>query len=149
MGRPSIFEAVGGEAGVRRLAAEHHRRCLADPLLEHPFSRGMRPDHVERLGAYWAEVFGGPPRYSELYGGEPAMMGIHTGHGMDAEIGRRFVECFVAAQDAAGVPGDAELRGALRAYMEWAVQEVLSRQAPGDAADPGSTVPRWDWEGLR
>jgi len=147
--RPSIYDAAGGEAAFRALAAEHHRRCLADPLLEHPFSHGVRPDHVERLAAYWAEVFGGPPRYSETYGGEPAMMGMHAGYGITAETGERFVECFVAAQDAVGLPDEPALRGSLRAYMEWAVADVLARQAPGTTADPDALVPRWGWEGLQ
>jgi hemoglobin len=86
---PSIYDAVGGEPAFLALAAEHHRRCLADPLLEHPFSHGVRADHVERLAAYWAEVLGGPRRYSERYGGEAAMMGMHAGYGINRETGRR------------------------------------------------------------
>ena len=149
MERPSIYDAAGGGAAIRARAAEHHRRCLADPLLAHPFSHGVRPDHVERLAAYWAEVFGGPARYSAEFGGEPAMMGMHAGYGINAETGERFVECFVAAQDATGVPDDPELRRALRAYMEWAVGDVLGRQAPGTTADATAVVPHWSWDGLQ
>jgi hemoglobin len=63
------------------------------------------------------------------------------------ELGRRFVECFVAAADDAGLPDDPEFRAALRAYMEWAVGEVLSYGA--DAADvpAGLAMPRWSWDG--
>jgi hypothetical protein len=47
-------------AGLLALAAAHHRRCLEDPVLNHPFSHPGNPQHVQRLADYWAEVFGGP-----------------------------------------------------------------------------------------
>ncbi|HVH95212.1 MAG TPA: oxidoreductase, partial [Nocardioidaceae bacterium] len=68
MERVSIYEAAGGEHAFVALAAAHHARCLADPVLEHPFSHGVHAEHVERLAAYWAEVFGGPRTYSVSYG---------------------------------------------------------------------------------
>src|SRR5690348_16344499 len=72
----SIFEAVGGQAVFLRLAAAHHRRCLADPVLNHPFSHPGHPRHVERLADYWAEVFGGPPAYTQEAGGHSAMLDL-------------------------------------------------------------------------
>ena len=63
--RPTLFEFAGGEPAFLALAEAHHRRCVADPELNHPFSHpDQHPQHVERLAAYWAEVFGGPPRFS-------------------------------------------------------------------------------------
>lgn len=66
------------------------------------------------------------------------------------ELGRRFVECFVAAMDDAGLPDDQEFRDAMRAYMEWAVGEIL----PYGSVDParvtdGHSMPRWSWDGHR
>jgi len=60
-----MFEFAGGDAAFLALAAAHHQRCLEDPVLSHPFSHPGNPEHIERLADYWAEVFGGPPRYSE------------------------------------------------------------------------------------
>ncbi len=37
---------------------------------------------------------------------------------------------------------------ALRAYMEWAVAEVLAISPPGEHAQDGLPVPRWGWNGL-
>lgn len=54
-----MFDFAGGESAFLQLAAAHHERCLADPVLNHPFSHGVHPEHVERLASYWAEVFGG------------------------------------------------------------------------------------------
>jgi hemoglobin len=145
----SIYEAAGGETAFLRLAAAHHQRCLADAVLNHPFSHPGHPQHVERLAAYWAEVFGGPSTYTQLAGGHSAMLELHARTGADADFGPRFVRCFVAALDDAGLPADPELRAALRAYMEWAVREVLS-YAPAAAVVPaGRPVPRWTWHGLQ
>ncbi len=58
----SVFEFAGGEQAFLALATAHHERCLQDPVLNHPFSHPGHPDHVQRLGSYWAEVFGGPAR---------------------------------------------------------------------------------------
>jgi hemoglobin len=146
--RPSIFEFAGGEPAFLRLATAHHERCLADPLLNHPFSHPGHPQHVARLAAYWAEVFGGPPGYTRDCGSQSAMLGIHAGTGAEDDMGVRFVECFVQAADDAGLPVDPDFRGALRAYMEWAVREVMS-YTPLGATVPGDlAIPHWSWDGL-
>src|SRR5205823_5722765 len=117
--RQSLYEAAGGEEGMLALAAAHHARCLADPELNHPFSHpDQDPRHVERLAAYWGEVLGGPPRFSQqLASSQSALLRMHAGNGDMTDLGRRFVSCFVLAADDAGLPADTELRAALRAYM--------------------------------
>lgn len=142
--RPSVYEFAGGEAAFRALAAAHHARCLADPGLEHPFSRGTHPDHVERLAAYWGEVFGGPARYP---GGHTGMLAVHSGAEPGDGLGERFVECFVAAADDAGLPDDPEFRAVLRAYMEAAVEEVFAHGLAGARIADGLPTPRWGWNG--
>jgi hemoglobin len=143
-----MFEFAGGEDAFLALAGAHHRRCLEDPVLNHPFSHPGRPDHIERLARYWAEVFGGPARYTESFGGHSAMLGIHAGQGAGEDLGGRFVRCFVQAADDAGLPDDPEFRDGLRAYMEWAVAEVLAYSPPGTSAGGGLYMPRWEWHGL-
>lgn len=147
--RPSLYEFAGGESAFRALAAAHHARCLEDPELNHPFSHpGQHPQHVERLAAYWAEVMGGPPRYSESCGDHSGVLQMHAGNGDISDLGRRFVACFVRAADDAGLPDDPEFRAALCAYMEWAVAQVLE-YSPKDAVAPtGLPMPRWSWTGL-
>ncbi len=148
MSRPSIFDFAGGDPAFLALATAHHQRCLDDPVLSHPFSHPGNPEHIQRLADYWAEVFGGPTRYSGSFGGHSAMLGIHAGQGVDADLGTRFVACFVQAADDAGLPDDPDLRAAFRAYMEWAVAEVLSISSPGEEAQARLPVPRWGWNGL-
>lgn len=149
MMRPTLFAFAGGEAAFLALAAAHHERCLQDPELNHPFSHpGQHPQHVERLAAYWAEVMGGPPRYTKSCGNHSVLLQMHAGNGDMGDLGRRFLDCFVAAFDDAALPGEPEFRSALRAYMAWAVEEVLA-YSPTDAAVPaGLPMPRWSWSGL-
>jgi hemoglobin len=146
--RPSIYQFAGGEAAFLALAAAHHERCLKDPVLSHPFSHPGHPDHIQRLASYWAEVFGGPPRYSESCGGHTGMLDIHAGQGADDDLGGRFVSCFVQAAEDAGLPGDPALRASLRAYMEWAVNDVLSYSPRGSEVPSSMPVPHWSWSGL-
>jgi len=143
-----MFEFAGGSPAFAALANAHHQRCLEDPELNHPFSHPGKPDHLERLAAYWAEVFGGPPRYSREWGGQSAMLEVHAAQGSGEDFGPRFVACFVRAADDADLPDDPEFRSALRAYMEWAVGEVLAYSPPGSTVPAGLTVPRWGWNGL-
>jgi len=148
--RPPLFEFAGGETAFLALAAAHHARCLQDPELNHAFTHpGQHPQHVERLAAYWAEAMGGPPRYSESCGDHSAVLHMHAGNGDMSDLGRRFVGCFVRAADDAGLPEDPEFRAALRAYMEWAVDQVLSYGPPEVAVPAGLAVPRWTWDGLQ
>ena len=148
--RPSLFAFAGGEPAMLALAVAHHARCLADPELNHPFSHpDQHPQHVERLATYWAEVLGGPPRFSTECGDHSAVLLMHAHNGDISDLGRRFVDCFVAAADDAGLPAEPAFRGALRAYMEWAVADVLT-YSPVDAVVPtGRPMPHWSWDGLQ
>ncbi len=148
--RPTLHEYAGGDAAFLALARAHHQRCLDDPELNHPFSHpGQHPRHIERLAAYWAEVMGGPPSYSQECGDQSALLRMHAGNGPIDDLGRRFVECFVLAADDAGLPADPEFRAALRDYMEWAVSDVLV-YSPVDAEVPrGVAMPHWSWDGLQ
>ena len=147
--RPTLFEFAGGEPAFLALATAHHARCLADPELNHPFSHGGHPQHVERLALYWAEVLGGPPRFSESCSDQSSMLQMHAGNGDMTDLGRRFVACFMQAADDAQFPDDPEFRAALRAYMEWAVGDVLVYSPEGSAVPGGVQMPHWSWDGLQ
>jgi hemoglobin len=145
-----LFEYAGGAPAFLALAAAHHARCLADPELNHPFSHpGQHPQHVERLAVYWAEVLGGPPAYSQSCGDQSSLLHMHSGHGDMGDLGRRFVDCFVRAMDDVGLPDDAEFRAAMRAYMEWAVDDVLVYSPVGVSVPSAVPMPRWSWDGLQ
>jgi hemoglobin len=144
MTEASIYEYVGGAPAFQALAHALHERCVADPVLNHPFDRpGLRPDHLDRLASYLGEVFGGPKLYTERFGGESAMQAAHAGNGMHPEMGERFVTCFVQALDDAGFPEDPRLRESMRAFMESAVAGMDAYNAPGSVVPEGLSVPRW------
>jgi hemoglobin len=143
----TIYESAGGAEAFRRLAEAHHQRCLDDPVLEHPFSHPGHPEHVQRLADYWAEVLGGPPRYSQESDGQSWMLGLHAGVEADDDFGDRFLACFLHAIDDAQLPEDPELRETLRAYMTWAVREVMSYSPRGSEVAEGLVMPRWSWDG--
>ena len=147
MARASIYEFAGGDPAFVALAAALHERCLADPELNHPFSQTSNPQHIERLADYWAEVFGGPPRYSDSHGGHSAMIGIHAGKGAGDDFGPRFVACFMQAVDDAHLPEDPSFRATLRSYMEWATKDVLAYTPAGTPVPDRLPTPRWSWDG--
>ena len=122
---------------------------MQDSELNHAFSHGLSPHHNENLAAYWAEVFGGPPRYSELLGGHSGMLVIHAGQGAPDEWGDRFETCFRQAMEDAGLPDDAEFRKALGDYIHWATREVNSYSARGSNVKSGQPMPHWSWDGLQ
>ena len=148
--RPTLFEFAGGECAFLALAAAHHVRCLEDPELSHPFGHpGQHPRHIERLAAYWAEVMGGPPDYSQFCNDQTAMLQMHAGNGDMGDLGERFVRCFDAAADDAGLPADPDFRAALHDYMRWAVDDVLSYSPQDTVVAAGVPMPRWGWDGLQ
>ena len=148
MRQPSIYEFAGGEQAFLALATAHHERCLQDPVLNHPFSHPGHPDHLQRLASYWAEVFGGPARYTRSCGGQSWMLGIHAGTGAEVELGA-LRQVLRPGGRRCGLPGDAEFRAALRAYMEWAVAQVMAISPQGSQVPSGLPVPRWSWDGLQ
>jgi len=144
----TLYEFAGGSEAIVALARAHHARCLADPELNHPFSKeDQHPEHVERLAAYWSEVLGGPPAYSSDCGDELGMLTMHAGNGDMGDLGERFVACFVAALDDARLPDDPRFREAMEAYMRHAVETVLA-YSDVQEAEPGLPMPRWGWDGL-
>src|SRR4051794_14504719 len=139
-----LYEFAGGERAFLALAAAHHARCLADAELNHPFSHpDQHPQHVERLAAYWAEVLGGPRTYSTSCADQATVLQMHAGNGDMNDLGRRFVDCFVHAMDDAGLPDDGDFRAAMRAYMEWAVGDVLVYSPVGSVVATDVPMPRW------
>jgi hemoglobin len=145
----TIYEAAGGDDGMQRLARAWHARVMDDEVVSHAFSHGFEPDHVERLAAYWAEALGGPQTYSSAYGGETAVVQIHSGNGPHEDMDRRAIICFDQALVDTGLARDEPLRQALHAYFAWATTTTMARY-PASAADvpDGLAIPKWTWTGL-
>jgi hemoglobin len=147
----TVYEAAGGADGIRNLAAAWHALVMADEVVSHAFSHGFRPDHTERLAAYWAEALGGPPSYSENYGDETFVVRIHSGNGPHEEMDLRAIACFDQALVDVGLDGDErlELRHVLHDYFAWATTTTMARyhDSAEDVPD-GLSIPHWSWDGL-
>jgi hemoglobin len=146
----TVYEAAGGIGGLRRLADAWHARVMADEEVSHAFSHGYRPDHSERLAAYWAEALGGPPLYSPRYGDETSVVRIHSGNGAHEEMDRRAIACFDQALADTGLATDGSLRQVLHDYFAWATTTTMARyHRSADDVPDGLVIPRWSWDGLQ
>jgi hemoglobin len=146
----TVYDAVGGLDGLRRLAAAWHARVIADDVVSHAFSRGFRDDHTERLAAYWAEALGGPADYSARYGDETSVVRIHSGNGPHGEMDDRAIACFDVALDDVGLAANEPVRHVLHDYFEWATATTMSRyHDSADDVPEGLRIPKWSWDGLQ
>ena len=144
----SVYDAAGGWDGMVRLAHAWHERVLADEVVEHAFSHGYRPDHTERLAAYWAEALGGPTTYTDRYGDESEVVRMHSGNGEHDEMDRRAIACFDAAMTDVGV--DDRVRPVLHDYFAWATTTTMNRyHHSADDVPDGLALPHWSWDGLQ
>lgn len=146
----TVYEAAGGDEGLRRLAAAWHERVVADEVVGHAFSHGFQPDHTERLAAYWAEALGGPAAYSAGYGDETSVVRIHSGNGVHEDMDRRAIACFDEALTDVGLAGDATLRDVLHDYFVWATTTSMAQyHESADDVPDGMSIPHWSWDGLQ
>jgi hemoglobin len=144
----TLYEAIGGDEGVLRLADAWHERVLADEVVSHAFRHGFHPKHTERLAAYWAEAWGGPTTYTEQYGDESSVVRTHSGNGgPHEEMDRRAIACFDQALDDVGVTDP--LRRVLHDYFAWATTTTMTRYPNVADVPAGLRIPRWSWEGLQ
>jgi len=129
------------------LAHAWHERCLADPIMAHPFSHpGQHQDHLERLAAYWGEALGGPSKYTDEMGDESHVLRMHAGNGEHLEMDRRAVACFDAALTDVGMTEE-PLRSVLHDYFEWSTWRMAQHPDTPDTVPEGVSLPRWSWEG--
>jgi hemoglobin len=144
----SLYDAVGGTDGLRRLSRSFYERVLADEVLAPIFST-FTPNHVEHVAVWLAEVFGGPAQFTELHGGHQALLRSHLGLGIRDEHRARWLELMGEAVGEV-LPGQPKVHDALMAYFGWgtAIAQQVSQDPVGtDLGDPGPT-PRWTQYGL-
>jgi len=145
----TVYKTAGGYDGLVRLAGAWHARVMADEVVSHAFSHGFRPDHIERLAAYWAEALGGPAMYSDSYGDESSVVRIHSGNGPHDEMNTRAVECFDQAMTDVSLSEANPVRAVLHDYFAWATTTTMYRyHESADDVPAGLRIPRWSWDGL-
>jgi hemoglobin len=144
----SLNEAVGGLPALRRLSESFYKRVLGDELLA-PVFAGFEHRHVEHVAIWLAEVFGGPPAFTERLGGHQSLLNSHLGLNIRDDHRARWLALMAASVDEA-LPDCPELHVTLMDYFAWgtAIAQEVSQDAPGtDLGEPGPT-PRWGRDGL-
>jgi len=145
----TIYEAIGGNEGLRKLAGAWHARVLQDEVVSHAFSHGYHPQHTERLAAYWAEALGGPTTYSEQHGDETSVVRMHSGNGPHEEMDQRAIACFDQALEDIGLARNDRLWTVLHDYFAWATNTTMARyHHSADDVPDGLSIPKWSWNGL-
>ena len=145
-----MFDAVGGEQGILRLASAWHARVMADEVVSHAFSHGFHAEHTERLAAYWAEALGGPTTFSDIYGDETSVVRLHSGNGSHEEMDRRAIACFDQAMTDVGLVRNDPVRTVLHDYFVWVTTKYLTRYPrSADDVPAGLRLPHWSWDGLQ
>jgi hemoglobin len=141
---PTVYEWAGGSEAFERLTAAFYAKVVEDDLLG-PLFRDLDPEHPGHVAAWLAEVFGGPPRYSEELGGYPRMVGKHRGLAITEAQRRRWVNLICDAADAVDLPRDPEFRSAFLAYIEWGTRLALHNSQPDAQPPPSAPMPHWGW----
>ena len=141
----TIYDHAGGEPALHRFVTLFYASVLADPVLQPLFGTG-RPEHVAHLTAFDAEAFGGPGTFSRTIG-FPALIDAHRGLTISEDQRVRFVELYMRAADAAGLPADQPFRQALREHVEFGSQVAKQNSHATTDADlhPLREVPQWQW----
>jgi truncated hemoglobin YjbI len=142
---PTLFEWAGGTPALRRMTTIFYGKYVPEDPLLGPLFADMAPDHPERVAAWLGEVFGGPPSYSERYGGYDRMVSRHVGRGLREKQRARWVQLLCKSADDAQLPTDPEWRAAFVAYLEWGSRIALENSQPGAHPPPHMPVPRWWW----
>ena len=141
---PTLYEWAGGTDAFVRLTDAFYARVVEDDLLGPLFTR-MDPKHAEHVAIWLAEVFGGPPAYTDEHGGYPFMVAKHIGMNITEPQRRRWVELIQDAADDARLPDDPEFRAAFLGYIEWGTRLARLNSQPGAAVAMEAPVPRWGW----
>jgi hemoglobin len=142
---PTIYEWGGGEKAFYRWLDAFYDLVEEDADLVRLFGGSVSAEHRRNVTAWWCEVMGGPPRYSEDHGGYEHMLGKHHGLAITPDQRLRFVTLLSRAADLAELPADPEFRAALMGYAEWGTRLALENSQPGAKPAEHAPVPRWGW----
>lgn len=147
MAEETLFAHAGGQEGLRRLESHFYSSVLVDPLLMPLFGAG-NPHHVDHLTWFTAESYGGPDRFTaELGFGH--LINVHRHLNITEEQRQRFVDLYLAALDAVGMPDDQPFRDAVRSHVEFGSRVAMqnSHAETDDQLHPIREVPIWAWAG--
>ena len=148
--RPTLYEYAGGDAALLRLAQAHHERCVADPELNHPFSKDdLNPEHVRAAGG----VLGRGASVGRR--GSPAGWATSRRCWTCTPTTGRWTTSGAASWPAStrppttpGCPTTPSSGRCCTTTWTWAVADVLVYAPMGSQVPDGVRMPHWSWDGL-
>ncbi len=142
---PTIYEWAGGRPAFERWLNAFYDLVEQDDLLAKIFGGRVTEEHRDHVAAWWSEVMGGPPTYSEQHGGYPHMLAKLRGLRITSEQRLRFVTLLSRAADVAALPDDPEFRAAIMGYAEWGTRLAVHNSQADAKVVERAPVPRWGW----
>ncbi|MDA1003211.1 MAG: truncated hemoglobin [Chloroflexi bacterium] len=132
---PSLFDAVGGREGVRRVVERFYALVEADALLRPIFPADLSAGREKQV-LFFEQWLGGEPHYSERYG-HPRLRRRHFPFVIDERAAGRWLALFTRAMREHDVPESAVARileglGPLAHHMVNANDDI-PREPLGDA----------------
>ncbi|NEA91454.1 hypothetical protein G3I22_03695 [Actinospica acidiphila] len=142
----TMYDHVGGEGPLRRLAEVFHRKAVADPMIGRLFDYAGET-HVRNLTAYLVEVFGHGSAFTDEIGGFEHVKKMHAGLRIRDEQRDRFVELMLEAADDVGLPGDERFRTRFEEQLRRAaaITTRASRMSREDLDTRHGQLGRWTW----
>ncbi|WP_426451616.1 globin [Paenibacillus sp. S-38] len=110
----TFFEAMGGEAGIRRIVEAFYPKVQEHPLLGPLFPEDITPV-MEKQQLFLTQFFGGPPLYSNEYG-HPMMRARHLPFEITPARAAAWLGCMEKALEETGM--EKELRRAVLQRLE-------------------------------
>jgi len=88
--KKSLYQRIGGEAGIERMAIPFYDRVLAKPELA-PYFRHVPMERLKSMQKeFFSEALGGP-----LFFVGRSLRQVHAGMGITREVLRSFAECML------------------------------------------------------
>jgi hemoglobin len=143
MSTQSIYEYAGGAAAFQRLVERFYPKVRADALLA-PLFAHFTDEHAQRVALWLGEVFGGPPRYTQEWGGHHDILVRHGGLDITEPQRARWAELMIETAREQ-LPPEPKLQRRFTDYIEWGTGIAREASQPGYVVPPAGPVPRWDW----
>ena len=143
---PTLYEWAGGKESLEKLTAVFYDKVFKDELL-YPVFKNMSGDHSRHVAHFIAEVFGGPPLYTNGDNGSHAkMVAHHLGKMLDEQKRKRWMQLLLESADEIGLANDPEFRSALVGYLEWGSRiAVMNSGADTNPINETEPMPKWGW----
>ena len=100
----SLYEAIGGADGVRKIVEAFYPKVQAEPLLAPLFPEDIMPV-MEKQYMFLSQFFGGPSLFSDAYG-HPMMRARHLPFPITPQRAAAWLGCMKAALSEIGMPDD-------------------------------------------